>query len=797
MIFSVISIHNIYTEFVFILLAATLAGILAIRLKQPLISGYILVGLIIGPSVLNWIHSTDNIHFLSEMGLTLLLFVVGLRLDLHIIRQMGKVAVIAGLAQIIITSLLAFLLAISFGMPVVTSVYIALALTFSSTIIIVKLLSDKKETDSLQGRLALGILIMQDLTVIVAMIVLSAVTTKSAAPIGYLPLMMMAKGAALLLGMWILTFKILPWLLKILSKSTELLVLFGIALALAIAFLSEYLGFGKEVGAFLAGISLASTDYREILGAKLVSLRDFLLIFFFIDLGSKLEINNLGPQLFAAIIFTIFVLAVKPFIISTILSFMKYQKRTGFMTGIYLAQISEFSLILIAAGVKNGHLDKDTTGFITLVTLLSIGFSSHMIQSSQQLYSKISPYLRTKKNVKPLEDTIEVSSDIIIFGIGEYGTNIANNLTKHSRSITGIDFDPQAVTIWKNMEKSALLGDAEDIDFINSISFDNVKWVISTITDPVINTALMKILRNSGYNGNIAITIRNRDEGAELQKISTSLLLVPYEDAAVQASDLIIITEKQIQRENMDKLINSISEHYIVCGFGRMGQQIVKDFRRQGVSYVVIEDNPEQLPRLINENIPHIEGKASQDEVLIKAGISRAKGLIAVASSDEENVFIVLTSRGINKELDIVARSIRAENEDKLKRAGANRVISPYILGGRRMAAAVIKPDIIDFLDLIVHDDKFNTEFAHIKVTHGSTGIGVTLRDIGLWQSCGVTVLAIQKPNDELIANPCPETILCENDELIIMGSLRQIETAQEYLSHGGANAISNNCEAE
>jgi voltage-gated potassium channel len=247
----------------------------------------------------------------------------------------------------------------------------------------------------------------------------------------------------------------------------------------------------------------------------------------------------------------------------------------------------------------------------------------------------------------------------------------------------------------------------------------------------------------------------------------------------------------------MDKLINSISEHYIVCGFGRMGQQIVKDFRRQGVSYVVIEDNPEQLPRLINENIPHIEGKASQDEVLIKAGISRAKGLIAVASSDEENVFIVLTSRGINKELDIVARSIRAENEDKLKRAGANRVISPYILGGRRMAAAVIKPDIIDFLDLIVHDDKFNTEFAHIKVTHGSTGIGVTLRDIGLWQSCGVTVLAIQKPNDELIANPCPETILCENDELIIMGSLRQIETAQEYLSHGGANAISNNCEAE
>lgn len=796
MFFSTIFINNVYTEFVIILLAATLAGILAIRLKQPLISGFILVGLIIGPSVLNWIRSSDNIHLLSEMGLTLLLFVVGLRLDLHIIRQMGKVAVFAGLSQIVITSLLAFILAVLLGMPILKSIYISLALTFSSTIIIVKLLSDKKETDSLQGRLALGILIMQDLAVIIALIILSAISTKSATPTGYLPLLMLAKGAALLFGMWILTFKILPWLLKILSKSTELLVLFGIALALTIAFISESLGFGKEVGAFLAGISLASTDYREILGAKLISLRDFLLIFFFIDLGSKLEINNLGPQLIAAIVLTIFVLVVKPFIITVILSFMKYHRRTGFMTGIYLAQISEFSLILIAVGVKNSHLDKDITGLITLITLLSIGFSSHMIQSAQLLYSKISKYIKIKDSKRSPDENIEVNSDTIIFGIGEYGTNIANNLISHGRNITGIDFDPQAVSKWKNIDKTAILGDVEDIDFINSIPFDNVKWIVSTITNPSINATFMKILRNTGYNCNIAITTRNREEGVELQQISTSLVLVPYEDAAIQASDLIISTEKQIQRENMDKLINSINNHYIVCGYGRMGQQIVKDFRRQDVSYVVIEDNPEQLPRLINENIPHIEGKASQDDVLIRAGISRAKGLIAVASSDEENVFIVLTSRGINKHLDIVARSIRAENEDKLKRAGANRVISPYILGGRRMAAAVIKPDIIDFLDLIVHDDKFNTEFAHIKVNSDSIGIGINLKDLGLWQSCGVTVLAIQKPDNELIANPCPETILCENDELIIMGSLAQIDTAQEYLSNGGTKTISDNCEA-
>ncbi|HEY3417154.1 MAG TPA: TrkA family potassium uptake protein, partial [Armatimonadota bacterium] len=194
---------------------------------------------------------------------------------------------------------------------------------------------------------------------------------------------------------------------------------------------------------------------------------------------------------------------------------------------------------------------------------------------------------------------------------------------------------------------------------------------------------------------------------------------------------------------------------------------------------------PEQLPRLKTQHVPHVVGNAAQDEVLTSAGITRAKGLIAVEASDEENVFIVLSARGLNPSLYIVARSIREENEDKLRRAGANRVMSPYILGGRRIAAAIIRPGVMDFLDLVLHSENVHIEIRSISVP---TDIGFVPRSIealGLWQACGVTVLAIQHPGEELQANPCPDDDVRAGDELIVMGTPEEIDTAQRYLATG------------
>jgi voltage-gated potassium channel len=209
----------------------------------------------------------------------------------------------------------------------------------------------------------------------------------------------------------------------------------------------------------------------------------------------------------------------------------------------------------------------------------------------------------------------------------------------------------------------------------------------------------------------------------------------------------------------------------------------VKDLARYQVPCVVVEWNPEQLPKLREQNIPHVEGKATEDAMLLRAGIKRARGLIAVAASDEENVFIVLTAKVLNPDLFVVARSILKENEDKLKHAGADMVMSPYVLGGRRMAAAVIRPEVMDFLDLVVHGDEVEAEMAKIVVEPGSTCVGKALRDLNLWEACRVTLLAVKRQGQELHVNPDPDLDVAECDELIVMGTPAQIAASRELVS--------------
>lgn len=778
------NIHDAFGEFVLLLVVAAIIGAVAARLRQPLVVGFIALGILAGPSCLNWIKSSDQIHVLAEMGLALLLFVVGLKLDLHIIRSMGIVAVKAGLAQVAVTMALAFLLVIALGMPPVSALYIALALTLSSTIIIVKLLSDKQETESLQGRLTLGVLIVQDLVVVLAMIALSAVSGTGAVHPALHAIVILAKGVGFLAGVWAVTVFLLPRILPFLSRSTELLVLVGIAWALILALLGELIGVGKEVGAFLAGISLASTPYRDILGAKLVSLRDFLLLFFFIEMGSQLDLSSMGAQVGVSLVLIAFVLVLKPGAVTLIMTMMGYRPRTGFMVGLYLAQISEFSLILMAMGATAGHVAKGAVGVVTLVGLVTIGLSSYLIEHSQRIYDRYAPHLTRLDrlaNRKPDDDGPSGSetADVILLGIGPYGTNIAASLQKRGRTVLGVDFDPQAVENWTDRGWRAVFGDAEDPDFAATLPLQQARWVVSAIRDQRSNVALVRSLRHAGFTGNFAFTARTREEGTELLDLSPGLLLVPFEDAAMQAVDMLFATEDKIARDTMDKLIEQITDHIVVCGYGRMGQQVVKDFLRLSVPFVVVEDNPEQLPKLRDANLPHVVGNASQDDILIKAGIRRAKGLIAVGSSDEVNVFIVLTARVLNPNLYIVARSILEENEDKLRRAGADKVMSPYILGGHRIATAVTKPGIHEFLDLLMHSDKLPIEIGIVTLNPTSPFNQRTIADIDLSQIYGVTLLAVRRPGVELRANPGGDYRLTAGDELIVIGTVEQIEAIE------------------
>lgn len=233
-----------------------------------------------------------------------------------------------------------------------------------------------------------------------------------------------------------------------------------------------------------------------------------------------------------------------------------------------------------------------------------------------------------------------------------------------------------------------------------------------------------------------------------------------------------------LQRKRMQKHISRLHNHFIICGYGRMGQQIVKDLQRERVPYSVIERNPEQLPRLIAQDIPFVEGNASDDKVLKSAGIERAKGLITVAPTDEDNVFITLSARALNPRLFIVARSIMEENEDKLRMAGADQVMSPYVMGGRRMAAAVLRPNVLDFLELGLHTGQLQMMIEELAVRDGSRLIGASIEDSDLRSSTGISVLAIKKASGRMVANPLPTEVLHDGDVLIVLGLPDQLDRA-------------------
>ncbi|MCF6236850.1 MAG: cation:proton antiporter [Gammaproteobacteria bacterium] len=546
---------DVFTEMAVLLLMAAIIGAIGVRLRQPLIVAFIVVGILVGPSVLGWVSANDQVDLLAKLGIALLLFVVGLKLDLRIIRTMGLVALATGLGQVLFTSTIGYFIAISLGMSPITALYVAVALTFSSTIIIVKLLSDKREVDTLHGRIAIGFLIVQDIVVVLVMIGLTAVgEAADASALGQEAIEVLIKGGLFIIVIGLLMRYVLTPLLHQLARSPELLVLFAIAWAVALGAAGAHLGFSKEVGAFLAGVSLASTSYREVIGARLVSLRDFLLLFFFIDLGAGLDLSMLGTQMVPAILLSLFVLIGNPLIVMIILGAMGYRKRTGFLAGLTVAQISEFSLILGALGLSLGHINAETMGLITLVGLITISASTYMILYSHPIYERLSPWLGVferkrayrEEGREMIDDENRV--DVILFGLGRFGSAIARELRQRGHKVLSVDFDPDLVRRQEEGGYAVRYGDAEDPEFLATLPLGQVRWVLSSLREMPVNLSLLHGLREQGFSGCIAVTAHTSHDADLLKGSGADQVLIPYADAAAEVADNLFGTsDKQRQ----------------------------------------------------------------------------------------------------------------------------------------------------------------------------------------------------------------------------------------------------------
>ncbi len=549
-------IHSPFAEMAVLLVMAATIGLLGILLRQPLIVSFIAVGLIAGPSALDVVRSDAQIDLLSKLGIALLLFLVGIKLDVKLIRSLGQVALLTGLGQVLFTSVFGYLIGLALGLDPITSLYVAVALTFSSTIIIVKLLSDKREIDSLHGQIALGFLIVQDLVVVLAMIVLSAIGIGAAAEDGGhgggAVLSVLAAGGAMV-GLVVLFVRfIADPLTERLARAPELLVIFAIAMAAMFAAIGDVVGLGKEVGGLLAGVALASTPYRETIGARLAPLRDFLLLFFFIALGATLDLSQLGVHVLGAIVFSLFVLIGNPLIVLAIMGVMGYRKRTGFLAGLTVAQISEFSLIFVAMGVSLGHVREDALGLVTMVGLVTIAASTYMISYSHQLYAVFEPLLGLFERRGTPREPSDASAhrvdgyQVIIFGLGRFGTAIGLRLQKHGLKVLGVDFNPLAVRRWRALGLDTDFGDATDPEFVGDLPLAGADWIVSTVpihpsgvSHEDMRTTLIQLTRTAGFRGRMAVASHHAQDTAALFDAGADLVLEPFQDAADRAVELI------------------------------------------------------------------------------------------------------------------------------------------------------------------------------------------------------------------------------------------------------------------
>jgi Kef-type K+ transport system membrane component KefB len=529
-------VGGVFEQVAGVLIVCVVVGLLASLLRQPLLVGLILAGILVGPEALGLVEASTEIELLAKIGISILLFVVGLKLDVRLVRTLGPVALATGLGQVGFTSLFGFFIAMGLGFDVVASVYIAVALTFSSTIIIVKLLSDKRELDELHGRIAIGFLIVQDICVVLAMIALTGFDAQGdqSLPLQFLEVGL--KGAGLLIGIVLFAKYVLPWATHRLARSPELLVLSAVGYALALASIALWLGFSEEVGAFLAGMSLASSDYREAISGRLTTLRDFLLVFFFIDLGAGLALSEATDQLLPALIFSAFVLIGNPIIVMVIMGFMRYRKRVSFKAGLTVAQISEFSLILVALGVGLGHVGDDVMGLVTAVGLITIGVSTYLIYGSDKVFDRLEPLLRPFER-RGADATIDLDDrrlapDVIVFGHGRLGRTVVDELKEQGDEVLVVDFDPRTVTDDRGDDVSVIYGDAEDPELPEQLPLSTARWVVSTLRGYDINASLLSALHHHGYTGRVAVSIDDEAAGERLMAAGADLVVRPYHVAA-------------------------------------------------------------------------------------------------------------------------------------------------------------------------------------------------------------------------------------------------------------------------
>lgn len=510
-----------------IIAIATAVALIMQSLRQPLILGHILTGFLVGPIGLNLIQPKEGIEVFSHLGITSLLFIVGLGLNPRIMREVGRVSLFVGIGQVIFTTVIGYFLGLAFGLSPIVSVYLAVACTFSSTIIVSKILSDKRDTHKLYGKIAIGMLLVQD---IVATLILILITSSMAGgSIGHIVTTTALKGIVIAGALYLVSAYILPAFTRTFAKSQEFLFLFAIGWGVGIAALFHVFGLSVELGALAAGVALASSPYHYEISAKMKLLRDFFIVLFFVLLGSQLTVQDISASIGIVAAFSAFILFGNPLIVMTIMGSMKYSGQTGFRTGLTVAQISEFSLILIMLGITAGHVPSSLLSTATMIGIATIAGSTVLMLYDDALAKRLAPVLRLFERKRAISDRERKQSyKAILFGCHRVGSDFLPSIISQEKSYLVIDFDPQVIATLEQRHIRSRYGDAQDDAFLDSLDLEKCKLLVSTIPDFETNAYLLARIRKTNRHAVVILIAQHIYEAHELYADGASYVVMPH-----------------------------------------------------------------------------------------------------------------------------------------------------------------------------------------------------------------------------------------------------------------------------
>lgn len=534
---------NIFVQLAIILILSSIVGLVTHRFKLPILIAYLISGLILAAVSTFDISKSLVLSFLPDIGIAFVLFLVGMELDLRELRNFGKQILTAGILQVTITATLGTFIAQSFGFNLREAVYLGVGLSFSSTLVVVKLLLDRKDLTSLYGKLSVGILLLEDLLAVIILLGLSSsLTLTNLQGANLLPFsIFIIKVIALFAIAGITNRFILSTLFKIVSDSGELLFLTALAWCFGFITLSMLMGFSVMIGAFLAGVALASSPYHYQIQGKIKPMRDFFIALFFVYLGTRVNFSQSNLSIYPLIlIFSFYAVFLKPVIFLLIFGIFGFRKHTMFQAAINLSQVSEFSLIILVVGFKSGLVSQDALTVIALSSVLSFIASSLMISRSKEIYkfasSAISFFERRKHPILEEKEKTELSEHVVVMGAHRVGGEIVRFLKKENHPLVVLDFNPHQVEMLLSQEIPVIYGDMSDPEVLDLLNLDTAKMIISTSADPEANKTLLEDLKLRHISVPVIVRAESVKEAKLLYKKGADLVILPE----VMAGDLLL-----------------------------------------------------------------------------------------------------------------------------------------------------------------------------------------------------------------------------------------------------------------